>query len=220
MKTRIFLAISLVLSSMSACFSQAASARTIQLNYQAPKKLQAQIRGIPGTPRPEVIDAARRYYEQQQREAEAWARNPQNPENQDPEIRGLDRIERYFFYAKRGREKDEKNDFTGALSDYNKAIYFYPDDTLVYHFRGVVKTRLNDLSGALADYNMSIKLERTPVERAMTFYGRGLLKQRYLNDREGGIQDLREAAKLFNRKGDTVHYQEVLDHLRKMNATL
>jgi tetratricopeptide (TPR) repeat protein len=220
MKTRMILVITLVFSSMSMYFSQAASARTIQFTHQSQKKLQAQICRAPSIPRSEALNTMCRSYDQQQREAEAWARNPQNPENQDPEIRGLDQLERYFFYVERGREKNKKNDITGALSDYNKAIYFYPDSTLAYHQRGVVKTRLNDFSGALADYNLSIKLERKPVERAMTFNNRGLLKQMHLNDREGGIQDLREAARLFKQKGDTVNHQEVLDHLRKMNATL
>jgi tetratricopeptide (TPR) repeat protein len=169
-------------------------------------------------PRPEIQDAVTRDNARRQQEAEAWARNPQNPENQDPEIRGLDRIERYFFYVDRGDKKDKKNDLAGALADYNKAIYFYPDDSLAYNNRGVVKVKLNDLSGALEDYGLSIRLETVRVRNSTTFYNRGLLKQR-LNDREGAIQDLRQAAKLYKEQGQTEDYQNALNQLQKMNAT-
>jgi tetratricopeptide (TPR) repeat protein len=75
------------------------------------------------------------------------------------------------------------------------------------------------LSGALEDYNLSIQLERISVERATIFYNRGLLKQR-LNDREGAIQDLSQAAKLYKEQGKTEDYQDALNQLQKMNATL
>jgi tetratricopeptide (TPR) repeat protein len=214
MKTRIILAITV--PSMLMCFPQAASARTIQLDHQAPKKLQAQIRG---TPRPEVIDAARRYYEQQQREAEAWARSPHNLENQDPEIRGLGRIDRYFFYVRRGKEKYEKNDLQGAMSDYNKAVYCYPDDSQVYNNRGVLKGKSNDLVGALEDYNLADRLERVRIHKANILYNRGILKIR-MNDRAGAIQDLRQAARWYQQEGRTQYYQEAVNELRLINATL
>jgi tetratricopeptide (TPR) repeat protein len=201
--------------SISLGFPLAASANVIQLSYgKAGGNVQAQ---IPGTPRPEVINAARQQYEQRQREIEAWARSPHNPENQDPEIRSLGRIDRYFFYYDRGLKRREQNDLAGALSDYNKAIYFYAEDSFAYNGRGVVKVKLNDLSGALADYNRAIELEggRSPTQ----LYNRGLLKQR-LNDREGAIQDLRRAAKLYKEQGKTEDYQDALDRLQKMNATL
>jgi tetratricopeptide (TPR) repeat protein len=171
---------------------------------------------IPAT-RPEVVDAINRENARRQQEAEAWARSPHNPENQDPEIRGLGRIDRYFFYYDRGLKRREQNDLAGALSDYNKAIYFYADDSFAYNGRGVVKDKLNDLSGALADYNRAIELERG--RRPTQLYNRGLLKQR-LNDREGAIQDLRRAAKLYKEQGKAEDYQDALNQLQKMNATL
>jgi tetratricopeptide (TPR) repeat protein len=216
MKTRIILVITLALSSMSMCLPQAASARTIQLDNQAPKKLQAQIRG---TPRPEVIDAARRYYEQQQREAEAWARSPHNLENQDPEIRGLGRFDRYLFYFNRGKEKHDKNDFQGAMSDYNKAIYCYPDHSQVYNNRGVLKEKFNDFAGALEDYNLAERLVVGRGTKATILYNRGTLKIR-MNDRAGAIQDLRQAARWYQQEGKTQYYQETLNELRSINATL
>jgi tetratricopeptide (TPR) repeat protein len=214
MKTRIILAITLAFSSISMCFSQAASAKTIQLNHQAPKKLQAQIRG---TPRPEVIDAARRYYEQQQREAEAWDRDPQNPLNQDPEIRQMDNSARVNFYDARGTEYRDKGDFARAISYYSKAIqtcvsisyYTLSYCSTPYNNRGVVKELSRDFIGAMADYDKSIRIERD----AITYNNRGILKQN-LQDFAGALDDLNAAISL----GSDAGYYNTRAHIKlKLN---
>jgi tetratricopeptide (TPR) repeat protein len=171
------------------------------------------------TTRPEVVDAINRDNARRQQEAEAWAKDPRNIENQDPEIRGLSSTARFRFYSDRGFAKNERGDYAGALSDYNKAVLFGRYSSGLYNNRGLVKYNLNDLSGALEDYNLSIQLERISVERATIFYNRGLLKQR-LNDREGAIQDLRQAAELYKEQGKTEDYQDALNQLQKMNVTL
>jgi tetratricopeptide (TPR) repeat protein len=171
------------------------------------------------TTRPEVVDAINRDNARRQQEAEAWARNPQNPENQDPEIRGLGRFDRYLFYFDRGYGKYEKNDLQGAMSDYNKAVYYYPDGALVYNNRGVLKRKLNDLPGALEDYNLSERLETVRIRKADVLYNRGILKI-IMNNRVGAIQDLRQAARWYQQEGQTQSYQEALTYLRQINATL
>jgi tetratricopeptide (TPR) repeat protein len=180
---------------------------------------------IPAT-RPEVIDAINRDSARRQREAEAWARDPQNPVNQDPEIRTMIGDEVFLFYQrrgytyqKRGYETYDQKDFAKSVAYFDKAIRLCDICATLYASRGLSKYNLNDLTGAMADYNFSIKLERTYVDNAQTFYNRGMLKQ-FTNDREGAIQDLREAAKLFRQKGKTEKYQNALNQLQKMNATL
>jgi tetratricopeptide (TPR) repeat protein len=246
MKTRIVLTI--VLSFSSVCFSQVASAKTIQLNHQAQKKLRVQICRIPGIPRSEARDAMCWSDDQQQREADAWARSPHNPENQDPEIRGLNNSARHKFYGERGLMKLEQGDYARAISYFNKAVAINRFSSGVYHNRGLAKRKLNDLSGALADYNLAISLKESAESYAqrgfvkdslndlqgaledydkaismeldpVTYFNRAYTKRR-VNDRAGAIQDFREAARLFKQQGKTEDYQDTLNQLQKMNATL
>jgi tetratricopeptide (TPR) repeat protein len=138
-------------------------------------------------PRPEIQDAVTRDNARRQQEADAWARNPQNPENQDPEIHGLSNMKRFEFYCERGGKKNVQGDYAGALLDYNKDMYFHSKDPAAYNNRGIVKEALNDLQGALADYNRAIEL-RWPRGKGngTFFYNRGTLKSR-LNDQAGAI---------------------------------
>jgi tetratricopeptide (TPR) repeat protein len=188
---------------------------------QTRRELHAQWRwGTPiPTTRPEVIDAINRDSARRQREAEAWARDPQNPVNQDPEIRTMIGDEVFLFYQRRGYETYDQKDFAKSVAYFDKAIRLCDICATLYASRGLSKRHRNDLTGAMADYNFSIKLERTYVNNATTFYNRGILKK-ILNDREGAIQDLREAAKLYRQKGKTEDYQDALNQLQKMNATL
>jgi tetratricopeptide (TPR) repeat protein len=188
---------------------------------QTRRELHAQWRwGTPiPTTRPEVVDAINRENTRRQQEAEAWARSPHNLENQDPEIRGLGRFDRYSFYVSRGKEKYDKNDFQGAMSDYNKAVYCYPDHSQVYNNRGVLKAKLNDFPGALEDCNLADRLAIRRIPKADISYNRGILKIR-MNDRAGAIQDLRQAARWYQQEGETQYYQEAVNELRLINATL
>jgi tetratricopeptide (TPR) repeat protein len=170
-------------------------------------------------PRPEIQDAVNRDNARRQREAEAWAKDPQNPVNQDPEIRTMRGDEVLIFYQRRGYATYDQGDFAKSVAYFDKAIRLCDICATLYASRGLSKYNLNDLTGAMADYNFSIKLERTYVDNATTFYNRGMLKQ-FLDDREGAIQDLREAAKLYRQKGKTERYQNALNQLQKMNATL
>jgi tetratricopeptide (TPR) repeat protein len=171
-------------------------------------------------PRPEIQDAVTRDNVRRQREAEAWARDPQNPVNQDPEIRTMRIDETLIFYQRRGYERYDQKDFVKSVSYFDKAIKICDICAHLYAARGLSKKRLNDFTGAMADYNLAIRLERTRVDSADTFFNRGVLKQ-VLNDREGAIQDLREAAKLYKQKGgNPEYYQNTINQLQKMNATL
>jgi tetratricopeptide (TPR) repeat protein len=95
---------------------------------------------------------------------------------------------------KSGIEKQNKNDVSGALADFNKAIERHPNFTKAYHNRAILKqNRLNDISGALADYNKAIELDS---QNAAAYYNRGLLKQDRLEDIPGALADYNKAIEL------------------------
>jgi tetratricopeptide (TPR) repeat protein len=230
--------------------AQATISNGISRSQQITKRHYAQWRwGTPiPTTRPEVVDAINRDNARRQQEAEAWARSPHNPENQDPEIRGLNNSARHKFYGERGLMKLEQGDYARAISYFNKAVAINRFSSGVYHNRGLAKRKLNDLSGALADYNLAISLKESAESYAqrgfvkdslndlqgaledynkaismeldpVTYFNRAYTKRR-VNDRAGAIQDFREAARLFKQQGKTEDYQDTLNQLQKMNATL
>ena len=69
------------------------------------------------------------------------------------------RAESAEFYYKRGNKKYEVRDYSGAISDYNKAIKINPKDPLGYVLRGRLKWYLKDYKGALKDLDKAIKLD-------------------------------------------------------------
>jgi tetratricopeptide (TPR) repeat protein len=97
----------------------------------------------------------------------------------------------YFIAA---YQKSEKNDFRGALTDYNIAISANPKYLEAYNNRGLLKAnKLNDPQGALADYNLAISLDPKFVE---AYTNRGVLKDRKLNDPQGALSDFNKAISL------------------------
>jgi tetratricopeptide (TPR) repeat protein len=110
----------------------------------------------------------------------------------------------YFIAA---YQKSEKNDFRGALTDYNQAISANPKYLAAYNNRGLLKAeKLNDPQGALSDYNLAISLNPKFVE---TYNNRGVLKTEKLNDPQGALSDYNLAISLnpkfapaYNNRGN------------------
>lgn len=162
---------------------------------------------------------ARRYADQQQREA-----NVQAPVTQDclsaQEYfeRGLqsqnsgdiqDAIESYtrainlkpdYSWALNNRamlRHERIGDYHDALVDYNRAIDSDPSYALAYYNRAVLKKNyFKDYRSALADYNRAI--DHDPND-AITYYKRGVLRQHQLNDFSGALDDYNRAIKLNGR---------------------
>ncbi len=117
-------------------------------------------------------------------------------------------------YFNRANLKDEQNDIEGALADYTKAISL--DLIEAYVSRGILKAnRLKDYSGAMADYNQAISIN---PQYAYAYANRGILKYQ-LNDRAGGLQDLRRAVKLYREQGDTKQLPLLLEVLKSLGET-
>ena len=63
-----------------------------------------------------------------------------------------------------GIEKHNKQDYKGALKDYDKAIKADNKLTAAYFNRGTIKLATNDLKGALTDFNQTIKLDKNFIK--------------------------------------------------------
>tara|TARA_B100000287_G_C20445214_1_gene707245 strand:+ start:256 stop:735 length:480 start_codon:yes stop_codon:yes gene_type:complete len=93
------------------------------------------------------------------------------------------------YYYNRGNQKFDLGDYSGAISDYNKAIEINPRDADAYYNRGIAKGKSKDLSGAIVDFTKVIEIN--PRE-ADAYYNRGIAKGK-LKDYDGAISDLEKS---------------------------
>jgi tetratricopeptide (TPR) repeat protein len=94
-----------------------------------------------------------------------------------------------FFY--KGEEKYDKQDYKGAIADYDQSIKLKPDYSIAYNNRGLARRDLGDNQGALADYDQAIKLKPD----AKIYDNRGVLRSD-LGDNQGALADFDQAIKL------------------------
>jgi tetratricopeptide (TPR) repeat protein len=123
-------------------------------------------------------------------------------------------------YFKRANLKSYKlNDFKGALSDYSKAIALETSDyhRSSYYFKRaeLQADKFKDFKRALSDYNQMIILQ---PRNASAYYNRGILKYLKLKDKTGGIQDLQQAAQLYNEEGKIPESQKTIEVLRQLGV--
>jgi tetratricopeptide (TPR) repeat protein len=74
----------------------------------------------------------------------------------------------------RGIAKFEKEDYAGALKDYDICIRLDPKMAQAFVNRGIVKHKLEDARGAIPDYDMAIKLD---PDIAVAWLNRGIAKE-------------------------------------------
>jgi len=93
---------------------------------------------------------------------------------------------------KSGVEKLDKNDFEGALRDFNSSINIYPNNPVYYYNRGITYSNLKDSEKAIADFSAAIKLDS---KNALYFNQRGIA---YYNTQnwEKAAADFTEASRL------------------------
>jgi tetratricopeptide (TPR) repeat protein/S1-C subfamily serine protease len=119
-------------------------------------------------------------------------------------------------YNNRAILKYEKlNDIQGALADYNQAIIMNSKNSGAYYNRANLKEDVNDIQGALADYNQAIIINS---KNSGAYNNRGLLKYFKLKDRAGGIQDLRQAVRLFREEGNNRNLQLTIRVLQELGV--
>jgi tetratricopeptide (TPR) repeat protein len=79
------------------------------------------------------------------------------------------------FYDKQGFKEWNKNNFSAAIRNYNKAIEIEPNNALFYGKRGNCYYQLGDFYKAISDYNQSLNLNPNDKE---IFLFRGMAKQK------------------------------------------
>jgi Trypsin-like peptidase domain len=122
----------------------------------------------------------------------------------------------YFLQA---QERIDHRDAAGALKLYNQAIAIDPKFIYGYLGRAEVKNIWQidrDIQGAINDYSKVIDIN---PKLAYAYYMRGLLKESFLHDKNGAIQDLRQAAKLFREQGSINEFKKTLKELRKLGSS-
>ena len=58
-----------------------------------------------------------------------------------------------------GTEQKKAGNFSGAISNFNKAIEIFPNYVAAYNFRAQAKNKLEDYKGAVADADKAIELD-------------------------------------------------------------
>lgn len=136
-------------------------------------------------------------------------------------------------YLAKGNEKYDREDYQGAIANYNKAIELVPYLASAYYNRSLIKSTLQDRQGAILDLSWTITVKPNHFyayyDRALLEYGLGNRQEalqdldraialrpdwaeayihrsqvkRDLGNRQAAIDDLRQAEQLFRQAGDT-----------------
>jgi lipoprotein NlpI len=95
-------------------------------------------------------------------------------------------------YSSRGIAKLQKNDWDGAIADFNRALQFDPKLAQAYDNRGLAKTEKGDLEGAITDFNRVLQLN---PKNGIAYNNRGNAKA-HKGDFDGAIADFNRALQL------------------------
>ncbi|MHC4663528.1 MAG: tetratricopeptide repeat protein [Planctomycetota bacterium] len=102
-------------------------------------------------------------------------------------------------YRKRGYAKEKTGDLEGGIKEYDKALYFNPNEYICYNNRGYHKYVLGDIEGAIKDYTKAIELE--PEYKTARLNRRGVRMEK--GDYDGAIAD---CTKLIELEPETARY--------------
>jgi|GEM_PF-1874808 len=107
---------------------------------------------------------------------------------------GLGQTAKDFYEA--GKEKHRQQDYSGAISDYTKAIDIDNNFSAAYESRASCRGLLADTIGAIADVSMAIKVENSDSAKAELYIHRGFWKEKS-GDYLGAIYDYGQAIKHY-----------------------
>jgi tetratricopeptide (TPR) repeat protein len=115
-------------------------------------------------------------------------------------------------YYDRGREKDDKNDYKGAIEDYTQALELDPNFTVVYYYRGYALNEIDDYKAALEDFNKYLQLNPNDIgalnNRGNVYYN--------LDNYQQALIDLNKSIQL-NSKNAYAHYKRGLVYAAQGN---
>ena len=97
-----------------------------------------------------------------------------------------------YDYCISAKQKYDSSDFSGAISDYDKAISLDPNLVDAYNNRGTVKAMYKDFAGAILDFSKAIELK---PDNAEAYLNRGatLIEKK---DYKNALNDLNKALEL------------------------
>jgi tetratricopeptide (TPR) repeat protein len=121
----------------------------------------------------------------------------------------------HAYYLRGAIKFLDLNDLPGAVKDLDLAITLNPQQLRSYDTRGALRYLLDDFKGAVEDYTKVIELNPKYAE---AYRQRGEIKAKHLNDRLGGIQDLRQAVHYFRMQGETKELQETIAQLQQLGV--
>jgi tetratricopeptide (TPR) repeat protein len=145
-----------------------------------------------------------------------------------------------------GRNKQDQEDYSGAISDYTEYLRIHPAHLEAYKSRGFAKAMTNDLSGAIADFDRALEIAPYHADaynargnvHAMAghlvaslrdfnlairldrnfadAYYNRAISRHGLGDRRGAKSDLGKAAQLFRQQRDIGGYQQAREWMDKL----
>ncbi|MBD2241658.1 tetratricopeptide repeat protein [Aulosira sp. FACHB-113] len=115
-------------------------------------------------------------------------------------------------YHNRGLLYEELKKWDLALADYTKAIAIDPKLDIAYNNRGLLYQNFQEWDLAVADYTKAITIN---PDKANAYYNRGLVYSEK-GDKQKAIQDLQQAARLFQAQENTVSYERVINFLKEL----
>ncbi len=115
----------------------------------------------------------------------------------------------------RGFKRIEKEDYQGAIQDFNEILKLDAKSTYAYLGRGVAYFFLDKYQAAKTDFDTA--LEITP-DIAYAHYFRGLTSY-VLKDKPSAIADLQKAGELFKKEGNQEFAQKVDSAIKNIEAS-
>jgi tetratricopeptide (TPR) repeat protein len=146
----------------------------------------------------------------------------------------------------RGLNKQDREDYAGAIVDYTEFIKTNPNHLEAHANRGFARAMENDLQGSIADFNRAIEISPFNADaynargnvnamagnltasvrdfnKAIRFdrnfadaYYNRALSRHGLGDRRGAKSDLSRAAQLFRQQRDAGGYQQAREWINKL----
>lgn len=105
-------------------------------------------------------------------------------------------------YFNKGLELLDKNNFAGAISEFNEAIRLRPTFAKAHYHRGLARSFLRKLPEAMQDYNNAIELKMTDLR--LPYYDRGVA---FFENQEfhNALTDLSQAIDLDSAYADAYY---------------
>ncbi len=146
----------------------------------------------------------------------------------------------------RGLNKQDREDYVGAIADYTEFLKTNPNHLEAYSNRGFARAMENDLQGSIADFNRAIEISPLNADaynargnvNAMAgnltasvrdfnkairldrnfadAYYNRAISRHGLGDRRGAKSDLSRAAQLFRQQLDLSGYQQAREWIDKL----